>query len=148
MINLSATPKLVWGNKAKVIFVDFIFTATNTITNIKIEEINVVKIPDEFLSDKVFDHPVSRGTGSYSVVEGYGTKATQYCAHAEGGSTTASGSSSHAEGANTTASGDSSHAAGQSTKALGSNSYATGYYTVAAENSVMVSGQYNIYMNN
>jgi hypothetical protein len=173
VINLSATPKLVWGNKAKVIVADIIVTATDTITNIKIEEINVVKIPDEFLSDKVFDHPVSRGTGSYSVVEGYGTKATQYCAHAEGGSTTASawyshaeggsttasGSSSHAEGANTTASGSSSHAAGQSTKALGSNSYATGngtkalgsnsyatgYYTVAAENSVMVSGQYNIY---
>lgn len=125
------TQELVWGNKAKVILVKPIVTATNTITNIKIEEINVVKIPDEFLSDKVFDHPVSRGTGSYSVVEGNGTKATQYCAHAEG--------------ANTTASGSSSHAAGQSTKALGSNSYATGYYTVAAENSVMVSGQYNIY---
>lgn len=145
VINSNATPKLVWGNKAKVIFVDLIITATNTITNIKIEEINVVKIPDEFLSDKVFDHPVSRGTGSYSVVEGAGTKATQYCAHAEGADTTASGNYSHAEGANTTASGNSSHAAGQGTKALGSNSYATGYYTVAAENSVMVSGQYNIY---
>lgn len=153
------TSKLVWGNKAKVILIDATVTATNTITNIKIEEINVVKIPDKFLSDKVFDHPVSRGTGSHSVVEGHGTKATQYCAHAEGEETTASaryshaegwrttasGLYSHAEGANTTASGSSSHAAGQSTKSLGSNSYATGYYTVAAENSVMVSGQYNIY---
>lgn len=139
------TRELVWGNKAKVILIEPIVTATNTITNIKIEEINVVKIPDEFLSDKVFDHPVSRGTGSHSVVEGNGTKATQYCAHAEGAGTTASAWYSHAEGQGTKASGTASHAAGQNTKALGSNSYATGYYTVAAENSVMVSGQYNIY---
>lgn len=43
--------KLIWGNKSKVIFVlnGGTVTSTNTVTNIKIEELNIIKIPETFL---------------------------------------------------------------------------------------------------
>lgn len=43
--------KLIWGSKSKVIFVlnGGIATSANTVTNIKIEEVNIAKIPEEFL---------------------------------------------------------------------------------------------------
>lgn len=87
---------------------------------------NIVKIPDEYLSDKVFTHPVSRGDGSNSVIEGSNTKATGNDAHAEGYGTIAQGYYSHAEGYETVASGEYSHAEGKTSQATGSGSHAEG----------------------
>ena len=87
---------------------------------------NIVKIPDEYLSDKVFTHPVSRGDGSNSVIEGSSTKATGNDAHAEGYGTIAQGYYSHAEGYETVASGEYSHAEGKTSQATGSGSHAEG----------------------
>ena len=120
---------------------------------------NIVKIPDKFLSDKVFEHPVNRGTGENSVVEGTKTTATNTNAHAEGYMSTASGAASHAEGHSTiasgkyshaegngtTASGRCSHASGHYTRALGSKSFVAGTGTVSSEGSSTVLGSYNIY---
>ena len=43
--------KLIWGSKSKVIFIlnGGTVTSANTVTNIKIEEVNITKIPEEFL---------------------------------------------------------------------------------------------------
>ena len=120
---------------------------------------NIVKIPDKFLSDKVFEHPVNRGTGENSVVEGTKTTATNTNAHAEGYMSTASGAASHAEGHSTIASGkyshaegsetksagDYSHTSGRSTQALGRASFVVGNGTVASEGYSTVLGSYNIY---
>lgn len=78
-----------------------------------------------------FNLPISAGTGSKSIIQGQGTKATAPSSHAEGYYTTASGSQSHAEGESTIASGSTSHAEGTTTKAIGYGSHAEGIQTVA-----------------
>ena len=118
----------------------------------------IVKIPDEFLSDKVFEHPVSRGTGLYSIVDGHDTTASGDYSHAsgantralgigsfaEGSLTTASGAWSHAEGTTTTASGSKSHAEGNLTTASGNSSHSEGYNTIASGDYSHVEGTSNI----
>ena len=75
-----------------------------------------------------FSLPISAGTGTNSIIEGNGTKASGVQSHAEGGSTTASGNYSHAEGYNTKASGNFSHAEGVSTTAINLAEHASGRY--------------------
>ena len=104
--------------------------------------------------------PIYSGVGNYSVAEGNGNIASEYCSHAEGrynasvgfcshsegsgglaegaeshtegiGCNT-KGLASHAEGGNTTASGDYSHAEGYVTTASGYSSHAEGSATTAS----------------
>jgi hypothetical protein len=77
--------------------------------------------------------PISAGTGTNSIIEGYYTTASgNYGSHAEGNNTTASGESSHAEGFGTKANGNYSHAEGDSTTASGTYSHAEGGDTIAS----------------
>lgn len=104
--------------------------------------------------------PIYSGVGNYSVAEGNGNIASEYCSHAEGrynasigfcshsegsgglaeGAEShtegigchAKGLASHAEGGNTTASGDYSHAEGYVTTASGYSSHAEGGLTTAS----------------
>lgn len=57
----AATNKLIWGDTAKIIFLNNnIATATNTITNIKVEELDVVKIPKALIeSDSIEEFDLS-----------------------------------------------------------------------------------------
>lgn len=61
IVNLTAA-ELIWGKTAKVILLDgnSVATATNTVTNIKIEEVNVVKIPKALVeSDNIEEFDLS-----------------------------------------------------------------------------------------
>lgn len=60
-----------------------------------------------------FNLPISAGTGTNSIAEGYQTQANGNQSHAEGNSTQANGYASHAEGYHTTANNQSEHASGQ-----------------------------------
>ncbi|MBM4153183.1 MAG: hypothetical protein FJ220_06650, partial [Kiritimatiellaceae bacterium] len=90
-------------------------------------------------------------SGTFSVAEGYQTKATGAYSHAEGAQTTASGMASHAEGAGTLAGGYASHASGSAAKATNDYTYVwsdgtsigsttTRQYTVYATNGVRLLG--------
>ena len=108
-----------------------------------------------------FNLPISAGTETDSIAEGFNTTATGWGSHAEGNGTTAKGSSSHAEGNYTKASGQSSHAEGNWTTASGDYSHAEGSDTVASgmsshaegintktrNQSEHASGQYNVSSN-
>ena len=106
-----------------------------------------------------FSLPISAGTGSDSIIEGYKTSAMTSCDHAEGNQTYASGTnyypahaegfktsatsySCHAEGYTTKATGEVSHAEGNGTTASGSYSHAEGYYTTASGGSSHAEGCY------
>ena len=92
-----------------------------------------------------FNLPISAGTGTNSVAEGYGTKAKGPCSHAEGDSTSATSEDAHSEGYHTKASGIyGSHAEGRYTIASGVASHAEGYYTEAKNNAEHASGWYNV----
>ena len=105
-----------------------------------------------------FNLPISAGTGTNSITEGYQTSATSQYSHAEGRVTTASGDCSHAEGNRTKANGFYSHAEGHTTQALGANSHsegnhtkassiyshAEGFFTQTNNQSEHASGQYNV----
>lgn len=61
IVNLTAA-ELIWGKTAKVILLNgnSVATATNTVTNIKIEEVNVVKIPKALVeSDNIEEFDLS-----------------------------------------------------------------------------------------
>ena len=81
-----------------------------------------------------FSLPISAGTGSNSIIEGNGTKASGFSSHAEGSYSNARGSYSHAEGFGANANGASSHAEGGATNADGSYSHAEGDTTTAKGN--------------
>lgn len=77
--------------------------------------------------------PISAGTGTNSIREGYtGNTASGNYSHAEGNSTSAISNNSHAEGNKTLASDYSSHAEGNFTSATSNSSHAEGYYTIAS----------------
>ena len=94
-----------------------------------------------------FTLPISAGTGSNSIIEGYKTKTgilSSYShaegygsstvgnySHAEGSTTTANGNYSHAEGYSSTTVGDYSHSEGIMAKATGDFSHAEGSQTEA-----------------
>ena len=87
--------------------------------------------------------PISAGTGTNSIKEGYGTTASGNSSHAEGSGTTASGSYSHAEGHSTIAKGNNgSHAEGSNTQANSSYSHAEGYFTKATNSSSHAEGEH------
>lgn len=102
--------------------------------------------------------PISAGTGSNSIIEGNGTKASGFSSHAEGSYSNARGSyshaegfganangaSSHAEGGATNADGSYSHAEGDTTTAKGNYSHTEGRNTIANNQSEHASGQYNV----
>ena len=118
-----------------------------------------------------FNLPISAGTGTGSIIEGFAipsngmythaegmnTKANGIASHAEGMNTSANGSVSHTEGTYTNANGDYSHAEGSNTNANGnyshaegSDAYAGGNYSHAEGNGTITnnesehaSGQYN-----
>jgi len=120
--------------------------------------------------------PISAGTGSNSIIEGYylnkasgqyshaegyrteakygahsegtNTKALGYYSHAEGSNTSATTDSSHAEGSYTVANGITSHAEGNGTVASGITSHAEGNYTIANGNSSHAEGHYTQTNNN
>lgn len=121
-----------------------------------------VKLDFNYIPDNVYhseNAPVKFGAGKNSSVqgdgttaegwsahaEGDGTKATGRSAHAEGNYTQADGASAHAEGRNTKATGDYSHAEGYVTEASGINSHAEGDYTVANRRGMHAEGKYNLY---
>jgi hypothetical protein len=79
-----------------------------------------------------FNLPISAGTGTNSIMEGFRTTASGNMSHAEGQSTTASGINSHAEGTATIASGNSSHAEGSFTKANNDSEHASGQYNISS----------------
>ena len=98
-----------------------------------------------------FNLPISAGTGSDSIIEGFSTSAmsygdhaegvrtyakngSTYPAHAEGYQTSATSYCCHAEGNGTKASGEVAHAEGKSTEASGSQSHAEGYGTKVLAN--------------
>lgn len=60
IVNLTAA-ELIWGKTAKVIFLsNSVATATNTVTNVKVEEVNVVKIPKALVeSDSIEEFDLS-----------------------------------------------------------------------------------------
>lgn len=61
IFNLTAA-ELIWGKTAKVVILDSnsVLTATNTVTSIKIEEVNVVKIPKALVeSDNIEEFDLS-----------------------------------------------------------------------------------------
>ena len=104
-----------------------------------------------------FSLPISAGTGTNSIIEGYRlNKATNECSHAEGNGTSGTGFYSHAEGYYTKAGGNSSHAEGvyteatqsashsegQYTRAFGSYSHSEGYLTTANTESSHAEGRY------
>lgn len=69
--------------------------------------------------------------GNYSIAEGVGCEASDYCSHAEGLNTIASGYLAHAEGNSSEATGNDSHAEGYNTKGVGIHTHAEGYKTTA-----------------
>ena len=78
-----------------------------------------------------FNLPISAGTGSNSIAEGYGTFAYGNYSHAEGYQTFINSSYSHAEGYLTTAAGNQSHAEGNFTIANNQSEHASGQYNVS-----------------
>lgn len=60
IVNLT-TAELIWGKTAKVIFLsNSVAEATNTVTNVKVEEVNVVKIPKALVeSDSIEEFDLS-----------------------------------------------------------------------------------------
>jgi len=91
-----------------------------------------------------FSLPISAGTGSYSIAEGYKTIASFYYSHAEGNHTEAKGEASHAEGLGSEATGETAHAEGYYTHAWGNLSHAEGCETIAKNKAEHASGQYNV----
>ncbi len=91
--------------------------------------------------------PISAGTGTNSIIEGYGTTASGQWSHAEGSGTIASGNYTHAECYNTKANGIYSHAEGNNTKASGHSSHAEGYYTTANGRYSHAEGQHTVATN-
>ena len=85
---------------------------------------------------------LSVDTSTLSVVEGGGTIASGYCAHAEGVLTKATGNQSHSEGASTKATGGQSHSEGASTTASGAQSHAEGVTTTASGNQAHSEGNF------
>lgn len=86
--------------------------------------------------------PISAGTGSYSIIQGLSTSATNsyshaqgiytlaiYGGHAEGQGAKSSGDYSHAEGYYAESYGTCSHAEGDTAKSYGSRSHAEGFHT-------------------
>lgn len=107
-----------------------------------------VKIDVRYMPNEVFttSHaPIYYGDQDGSTIQGQGTIASGFCAHAEGNQSTASGDDSHAEGYKTEASGDCSHAEGSFSKATGGNAHASGSSTVANRKAMNVIGECNIY---
>ena len=90
-----------------------------------------------------FNIPISAGTGTGSIIEGYAIPSNGMYTHAEGMNTKANGIASHAEGMNTSANGSVSHTEGTYTYANGIYSHTEGYYTIANNASEHASGQYN-----
>lgn len=80
--------------------------------------------------------PISAGTGTASIAEGYNTQALGQYSHAEGERTKATGGRSHAEGYSTEANGNSSHAEGYSTIANNKSEHASGQYNVSSSASI------------
>ena len=78
-----------------------------------------------------FNLPISAGTGTGSIIEGFAISSNANYSHAEGATTKANGIASHAEGMNTRANGIASHAEGSETYANGSYSHAEGMNTNA-----------------
>lgn len=72
--------------------------------------------------------PISAGTSTYSIIEGWLTVASGTYSHAEGGATSAKGIASHSEGMNARANGDYSHAEGSFTIANNMSEHASGQY--------------------
>ena len=104
-----------------------------------------------------FNLPISAGTGTGSIIEGFAipsngmythaegmnTKANGIASHAEGMNTSANGSVSHTEGTYTNANGNYSHAEGSDAYAGGNYSHAEGNGTITNNESEHASGQYN-----
>lgn len=90
------------------------------------------------------DLPISGGSGTNSIVQGYGTTANGNNSHAEGYNTRANANHSHSEGYTTTANGYGSHAEGTTTQANGYGSHTEGNGTRTSNSSEHASGQYNI----
>ena len=78
-----------------------------------------------------FNLPISAGTGSNSIAEGYGTFAYGNYSHAEGYQTFINSSYSHAEGYLTSAGGNYSHAEGNFTVTNNQSEHASGQYNVS-----------------
>lgn len=124
-----------------------------TFANVKIEEENIVKVPEKYLPNAL-KNPYSlefTGTiidtydGSTSkTIELIGKTGTGESAEKFNAATEASGAWSHAEGLYTVASGSSSHAEGCDTTASGNNSHAEGIHTTANGYAQHVQGKYNI----
>ncbi len=79
-----------------------------------------------------------------AVVEGSGSIASGYYAHAEGGDNIASGESSHAEGERNNVSGDLSHAEGSENTVSGNCAHAEGSENTVSGYASHVEGSYNI----
>ena len=92
-----------------------------------------------------FSLPISAGTGTDSVVEGYSTIASGVNSHAEGLMTKAIGAYSHAEGSQTQAKSTCSHAEGLFTSAATPYSFACGLNGVASGDSLTVSNTNTIF---
>ena len=80
-------------------------------------------------------------SGSYSLSEGYLTRAEGSYSYAQGYQTRADGDYSHAQGGNTRASGPYSHAQGQNTISSAQTSHAEGFNTVAGAFASHAEGQ-------
>ena len=87
--------------------------------------------------------PISAGTGTGSIIEGFAISSNANYSHAEGATTKANGIASHAEGMNTNAYGSVSHAEGSDTYAGGDYSHAEGNGTITNNASEHASGQFN-----
>ena len=75
--------------------------------------------------------PISAGTGTGSIIEGFAISSNANYSHAEGATTKANGIASHAEGMNTKSNDTASHAEGSDTYANGIASHAEGMNTNA-----------------
>jgi len=87
--------------------------------------------------------PISAGTGSVSIIEGYETQASGSAAHAEGHTTSAIANRSHAEGYKTSATSVNSHAEGYNTITTNENEHASGYYNVSSSASTTLGNSGN-----
>ena len=97
-----------------------------------------------------FNLPISAGTGTGSIIEGFAIPSNGMYTHAEGMNTKANGIASHAEGMNTSANGSVSHTEGTYTNANGdyshaegSNTNANGNYSHAEGSDVYAGGNYS-----
>lgn len=90
-----------------------------------------------------FDLPISAGTGTNSIAEGYRTVASgNYGSHAEGDEANALGNASHAEGWASRATSNYAHAEGIKTSATTYSSHAEGYMTKTSGNYAHAEGDH------